>query len=74
MESINQLNEQLHDCQRKYADLLSTTSFETVRQNELQQEITYLTTEKDKLQNKCQEFEVNSHSSLTFCFIPNLFV
>ena len=68
MESINQLNEQLHDCQRKYTDLLTNSSVESRRQNGLQQELTHLTNDKDKLQSKCQELEVNFRSSLTLSF------
>lgn len=69
MESINQLNEQLHDCQRKYTDLLTKNS---ICQNELQQELTHLTNDKDKLQSKCQELEVNSSSLLTLLFCLSL--
>ena len=68
MESVNQLNEQLHDCQRKYTDLLTNSSVESRRQNGLQQELTHLTNDKDKLQSKCQELEVNFRSSLTLSF------
>ena len=48
METVNHLNEQLHESQRKYADLLTSNSLETLHQ-----------VEKEKFETKCQELEVS---------------
>lgn len=62
METINRLNEQLHDCQRKYTDLLTTTSLESFHQTELKQELIHITNDKEKFETKCQELEVEYFS------------
>jgi len=58
METINHLNEQLHDCQRKYTDLLTKTSLETINQIEIKRQLTHITEDKEKLESKCQELQV----------------
>lgn len=58
IETINHLNEQLHDYQRKYTDLLTTTSLESLNHTELKRKLTHMTEDKTKLESKCQELQV----------------
>ncbi|CAF1465550.1 unnamed protein product, partial [Adineta ricciae] len=57
MESISHLNQQLHECQRQYTELLTSKSMETFNQTENKRQLTRLTEEKDKLELTCQEFQ-----------------
>ncbi|CAF4969536.1 unnamed protein product, partial [Rotaria sp. Silwood1] len=56
INTINHLNEQLHDCQQKYSDLLST-NLESVNQTEIKRQLTNMTEDKEKLKNKCQDLQ-----------------
>ena len=58
METINHLNQQLHDCQRQYTDLLTTKSMETFNQTDGKRQVSRLTDEKDKLEHTCQDLQV----------------
>lgn len=58
MESISHLNQQLHECQRQYTELLTSKSMETFNQTENKRQLTRLTEEKEKLELTCQEFQV----------------
>ncbi len=58
METIHHLNEQLHDSQRKYTDLLTTNSSESLQQAEIKQKLIHMTNDKEKFERKCQELEV----------------
>ncbi|CAF4544998.1 unnamed protein product, partial [Rotaria sp. Silwood2] len=57
IETINHLNEQLHDCERKYSDLLTTSSLESSNQIETKRQLTTMTEDKEKLEHKCQELQ-----------------
>ncbi|CAF4682471.1 unnamed protein product, partial [Rotaria sp. Silwood1] len=57
INTINHLNEQLHDCQQKYSDLLSTNLLESVNQTEIKRQLTNMTEDKEKLKNKCQDLQ-----------------
>jgi hypothetical protein len=50
METINHLNEQLHECQQQYTDLLNQT--------EIKRELTCMTEDKEKLECTCRELQV----------------
>jgi hypothetical protein len=52
METINHLNQQLHDCQKQYSDLLTNKSNDTFHQ------LTRMTEDKEKLEHTCQELQV----------------
>ena len=58
METINHLNQQLHDCQRQYTDLLTTKSMETFNQTDGKRQMSRLADEKDKLEHTCQDLQV----------------
>ncbi len=58
METINHLNEQLHDSQRKYNDLLTSTSVESINHTEIKRQLTHMNEDKEKLESKCQELQV----------------
>ena len=58
METISHLNEQLHECQQKYTDLLTTTSLESFNQTEIQRQFTHMTKDKEKLEYTCRELQV----------------
>jgi hypothetical protein len=58
MESISHLNQQLHDCQRQYTDLLTSKSMETFNQTDTKRQLTRLTEDKEKLEHTCQELQV----------------
>ncbi len=58
MQTMNHLNEQLHDCQRKYSDLLTTTSLDSLNQTDIKRQLTHMTEDKEKLESKCQELQV----------------
>lgn len=58
IETINHLNEQLHDCQRKYSDLLTTTSLDSLDQTDIKRQLTRMTEDKEKLEAKCQGLQV----------------
>ncbi len=48
----------MHDSQRKYTDLLTTNSLESLHQTEIKQQLIHMTNDKEKLETKCQELEV----------------
>ena len=52
METINHLNQQLHDCQKQYSDLITNKSNETFQQ------LTRMTEDKEKLEQTCEELQV----------------
>lgn len=52
METINHLNQQLHECQKQYSDLLTNKSNDTIHQ------LTRMTEDKEKLEHTCQELQV----------------
>ncbi len=54
METINHLNQQLHECQKQYSDLLTNKSNDTFHQ------LTRMTEDKEKLEHTCQELQVLS--------------
>ncbi len=54
METINHLNQQLHDCQKQYSDLLTNKSNDTFHQ------LNRMTEDKEKLEHTCQELQVLS--------------
>jgi hypothetical protein len=58
MEIINHLNEQLHDFQRKYTDLLTSNSVESINHTEIKRQLTHMNEDKEKLESKCQELQV----------------
>jgi hypothetical protein len=58
MQTMNHLNEQLHDCQQKYSDLLTTTSLDSLNQTDIKRQLTHMTEDKEKLESKCQELQV----------------
>jgi hypothetical protein len=58
MEIINHLNEQLHDSQRKYTDLLTSNSVESINHTEIKRQLTHMNEDKEKLESKCQELQV----------------
>jgi hypothetical protein len=60
METINHLNQQLHECQKQYSDLLTNKSNDTFHQ------LTRMTEDKEKLEHTCQELQV---STIYFMFI-----
>ncbi|CAF4587858.1 unnamed protein product, partial [Rotaria sp. Silwood1] len=57
METISHLNQQLHDCQRQYTDLLTSKSMDTFNQTETKRQLNRMTEDKEKLENICQEFQ-----------------
>ncbi|CAF1253495.1 unnamed protein product [Adineta steineri] len=57
MESISNLNQRLHDCQRQYTDLLSSKSMETFNETETKRQLMRLTEEKEKVEYTCQELQ-----------------
>jgi hypothetical protein len=59
METINHLNQQLHDCQKQYSDLLTNKSNDTFQQ------LTRMTEDKEKLEHTCKELQVS-------CFISTI--
>ena len=62
METINHLNQQLHDCQKQYSDLLTNKSNDTFQQ------LTRMTEDKQKLEQTCEELQVLSNLSLVIEF------
>lgn len=60
METINRLNQQLHDCQRQYTDLLTTKSIETTDQVDLRRQFGRLNDEKHKLEQTCDDLRVKT--------------
>ena len=52
METINHLNQQLHECQKQYSDSLTNKSNDTFQQ------LTRITEDKEKLEQTCQELQV----------------
>ncbi|CAF1662881.1 unnamed protein product [Rotaria magnacalcarata] len=57
METISHLNQQLHDCQRQYTDLLTTKSMDTFNQTETKRQLNRMTEEREKFENTCQELQ-----------------
>ncbi|UJR09139.1 hypothetical protein I4U23_013386 [Adineta vaga] len=57
MESISHLNQQLHDCQRQYTELLTSKSMDSFNQTETKRQFTRLNDEKEKLEYTCQELQ-----------------
>ena len=58
METISHLNQQLHDCQRQYTDLLTNKSMDTFNQTETKRQLTRLTEDKEKLEQTCEDLQV----------------
>jgi hypothetical protein len=58
METINHLNQQLHDCQRQYTDLLTTKSMDTFSQTDIKKQLTRMTEDKEKLEHTCEDLQV----------------
>ncbi len=58
METINHLNQQLHECQKQYTDLLSNKSIDTYNQTETKRQLTRMTEDREKLEHTCQELQV----------------
>ncbi|CAF0961993.1 unnamed protein product, partial [Didymodactylos carnosus] len=54
METINRLNQQLHECQRQYSDLLTNKSMENLNQSEMKRQLKRITDEKEKMEQTCQ--------------------
>lgn len=52
METINHLNQQLHECQKQYSDLLTNKS------NDSYHQLSRITEDKEKLEQTCQELQV----------------
>ena len=72
METINHLNQQLHDCQRQYTDLLTTKSMDTFNQTDTKRQLTRMAEEKEKLEQTCEDLQVGTssrHISAAKCFI-----
>jgi hypothetical protein len=58
METISHLNQQLHDCQRQYTDVLTNKSMDSFNQTEIKRQFTRMTEDKEKLEHTCQELQV----------------
>jgi hypothetical protein len=58
METISHLNQQLHDCQRQYTDLLTNKSMDTFNQTETKRQLTRMAEDKEKLEQTCEELQV----------------
>lgn len=58
IETINRLNQQLHDCQRQYSDLLTSKSVDNTQHIDLKRQLTRLTEEKAQLEQTCEELQV----------------
>jgi hypothetical protein len=58
IETINHLNQQLHDCQRQYTDVLTTKSMDTFTQTDMKRQLTRINDEKNKLEQTCEDLQV----------------
>lgn len=65
METISHLNQQLHDCQRQYTDLLTSKSVDTFNQTETKRQLTRMTEDKENLETTCQDLQVIKNFIIT---------
>lgn len=66
METISHLNQQLHDCQRQYTELLTNKSMDSFNQTETKRQLNRMTEDKEKLENTVQELQVRQLSNSAF--------